>query len=137
MRAARFASVRDYTQGSSPLELYPELQQYRPDIKRMGFMLIPPAFFRRLKVHLCCTDPNFCNGFNSTIFFKPDQDDILISAFTVSGNVVTAHYPSDAQGFHGPGQIMTPTPLITPTGSTTATAPSRTRFPQFILTTPR
>jgi len=95
--AARFASVRDDTQ--VPTAGYtPDCSNTDPS-KVNGFYYDTACIFSPIQFSTSCTDPKFCNGFNSTIFFKPDQDDILISAFTVSGNVVTSHYPSDADGF--------------------------------------
>jgi uncharacterized protein (UPF0333 family) len=64
-----------------------------------GFFYDTACIFSPIQNSPICTDPNFCNGYNSTTFFKSDQDDILISAFTVSGNHVTAHYPADSDGF--------------------------------------
>ncbi len=96
--AARFASVRDYAQGSSPSGYTPNCSNTDPTNVN-GFYADTACIFSPIKFSTSCTDPNFCNGFNSTVFFKPDQDDILISAYTVSGNAVTAHYPSDAAGF--------------------------------------
>jgi hypothetical protein len=91
--AARYASVKDYKEAPSP--------SYTPNCSNIdtskvnGFYYDTACIFSPIKYSTSCSDPNFCNGFNSTVFFKPDQDDILISAFTVSDNVVTAHYPPD------------------------------------------
>jgi hypothetical protein len=49
-----------------------------------------------------CVDAAFCNGFNSTVQLKPDEDDILISVFTVRTDHV-----NNAQGTPEPnGQIV-------------------------------
>jgi hypothetical protein len=97
--AARFASVRDNTQ--APTTGYtPNCSNTDPTLVN-GFYYDTACIFSPIKGTPSCTDtdPNFCNGFNSTVFFKSDQDDILISAFTVSGTVsndkVSAHYPPD------------------------------------------
>jgi hypothetical protein len=95
--AARYASVKDYTQAPSP--------SYTPNCSNLdtskvnGFYYDTACIFSPILGSPSCTDANFCNGFNSTVFFKPDQDDILISAFTVANNQVSTHYPSDAAGF--------------------------------------
>jgi hypothetical protein len=96
--AARFASVKDNTQVPSGGGYTPNCSNIDP-LKQNGFYYDTACIFSPIKGSTSCTDANFCNGFNSTVFFKPDQDDILISGFTVAGNTVTAHYPSDADGF--------------------------------------
>jgi hypothetical protein len=94
--AARSASVRDSSIGPSP-SYTPNCSNVDP-LKVNGFYYDTACIFSPIKGSPACTDANFCNGFNSTVFFKPDQDDILISGFTVSGtignDVVTAHYPA-------------------------------------------
>jgi hypothetical protein len=95
--AARFASVRDFrTQTSSG---YTNNCSNTDQSKNNSFFYDVACIFSPIQNSASCTDANFCNGFNSTLFFKSDQDDILISAFTVSGdasghNVVTEHYPA-------------------------------------------
>ena len=88
--AARFASVRDPFDVSANGDLdcstpdsfnfyYDTACIFSPPAPKAGD---PP-----------CTDPKFCNGFNPYILLDPGTDDIVITAFTVTNQVVTQTHP--------------------------------------------
>ena len=77
--AARFASNRDPysapgTQVCAPVS----------SIKEFDFFYDTSCIFSPLKNTLGC-DSAFCDGFNSTLQLKPNEDDVLIYVFTESG----------------------------------------------------
>ena len=84
--AARFASNRDYTAKS-------DITNKCGDPNRgLDFFYDTACIFSQLKGS-SCTDANFCDGFNSTIPLKSYEDDILISVFTETGDVVSTAEP--------------------------------------------
>ena len=44
--------------------------------------------------HLNSTEDPFCNGLNQYFTFNPQTDDIIVSAYTVTDNIVTTHLPN-------------------------------------------
>jgi len=93
--AARFASVRDPSQNYTGTNCSADVNKTPPDPNN-SFFYDTACIFSPLSGSDSCktADPTFCNGFNSTIFFKLNEDDILVNVFTVTNNMVTAHYPS-------------------------------------------
>jgi hypothetical protein len=102
--AARFASVRD------PFKVYVD-QNCGP--RNPSDPLYPSSYnnslyydtacvFSPIQGSSSCTDASFCNGFNSTLFFKSDQDDILVSVFTVTNNAVTDEWGAGVGPNNGP-----------------------------------
>jgi len=94
--AARFASVRDPTKQGTEQNCGPSDSILHPLPYDNSFFYDTACIFSPLSGSDSCKtdDPTFCNGFNSTIFFKSNEDDILINVFTVTNNTVAAHYPS-------------------------------------------
>ena len=82
--AARFASVRDPTKPGS--------DNFCGAAHTNSFFYDTACIFSPLAGSDSCStaDPSFCDGFNSTLFFKSAEDDIVITSFTVTGNVVTS-----------------------------------------------
>ena len=85
--AARFASVRDpfavvLTDKDCSTE---NLFDFYYDA---SCILSPPADHATL-----CNDPKYCNGLNANVYLDPNYDDVVISVFTVSGNIVTNTWP--------------------------------------------
>jgi hypothetical protein len=77
--AARFASNRDPFSPTSN----GDLNCSTPD--SFNFFYDTSCVFSPLAGNPNCTASTFCNGFNSTLGFKSDEDDILISVFTETG----------------------------------------------------
>ncbi len=90
--AARFASQRD------PFDTSMDLNKTSCDDPNYNFYIDSACFFSQLKTsppNPTCPDAKFCNGFNSTVPLKSNEDDILITVWTVSGNVVTDQNPAN------------------------------------------
>lgn len=75
--AARFASIRD------PFELASQGDKNCNTPDSFNFYYDTSCIFSPLQGSAACISPTFCNGFNSTVPLKPEEDDILISIFTV------------------------------------------------------
>lgn len=75
--AARFASIRD------PFELASQGDKNCNTPDSFNFYYDSSCIFSPLQGSAACSSPAFCNGFNSTIPLKSEEDDILISIFTV------------------------------------------------------
>jgi hypothetical protein len=99
--AARFASNRDPFGSTSTVndricapvgELKdPNNQSYNPKrYKYFDFFYDTSCIFSPLKDTPGC-DPKFCDGFNSTIQLKSNEDDILIYAYTESDIILGEH----------------------------------------------
>ena len=99
--AARFASNRDYRAKSNTVNICGD--QTRP----LDFYYDTSCIFSPL-AGSACTDPNFCNGFNSTLPLKSSEDDILISVFTETGDLVSTASPSGTPAVFGNLAIAAP-----------------------------
>ncbi|MGD0006702.1 MAG: TadE/TadG family type IV pilus assembly protein [Anaerolineaceae bacterium] len=88
--SARFASVRDPFLSYSGTNCSADYTKPTPDPNN-SFFYDTACIFSPLKASDSCStaDPTFCNGFNSTIFFKSNEDDIVINVFTVTNDHVT------------------------------------------------
>ena len=87
--AARFASVRD------PFDLASQSAKTScNDTVNFNFYFDTACIFSQLKGSPSCAYAAFCNGFNSTVPLKTNEDDILISVYTVSGNILTNQWPA-------------------------------------------
>jgi hypothetical protein len=85
--AARFASVRDPFQTAH----IGARSCSNPDY--YDFWFTTSCVFSPPQGSTLCTDPNFCNGMNPFVYLNPATDDVVISVYTVSGNVVTDVWP--------------------------------------------
>jgi hypothetical protein len=92
--AARYASSRDPFADSMRGDDY---DCSRSSLRGNGddnFFWDTACIFSQLEmvpVNPSCVEPTFCNGFNSTIPIKPNEDDILISVFTETGTTQTTN----------------------------------------------
>jgi hypothetical protein len=89
--AARFASVRDPFQPYTGTNCSADVNKNPPDPNN-SFFYDTACIFSPLSGSASCTvaDPTFCNGFNSTLFFKANEDDIVINVFTVTNDQVSS-----------------------------------------------
>ena len=89
--AARFASVRDPLLSYSGTNCSAKI----PPDPNNSFYYDTACIFSPLSGSDSCStaDPTFCNGFNSTIFFKSNEDDIVINVFTVTNNYQVTQPP--------------------------------------------
>ncbi len=89
--AARFASVRDPLLNYTGTNCSADYTKLPPDPNN-SFFYDTACIFSPLKDSDSCVtaDPTFCNGFNSTIFFKANEDDIVINVFTITNEQVTS-----------------------------------------------
>jgi hypothetical protein len=91
--AARYASVRDPSDPSQQGDFNCSTQLSN------NFYYDTACIFSPLAASSDCTDANFCNGFNSRLPFKSGKDDILITGFTVTNNIVSSHWPAAGQSW--------------------------------------
>ncbi len=93
--AARFDSVRDYHELNPGNSLHPAAYVADPDVacqdSSLHYYYDAACFF---------TDPDL-NGFLE--FNSAKYDDVVITVFTVAGNVVTARHPDPSDAVAGPG----------------------------------
>jgi len=94
--AARFASVRDPFKIFTEQNCGPNDPITHPNPYDNSYFYDTACVFSPIQGSSSCTDPAFCNGFNSTLYIKPDQDDILITAFTVTDNAVSDEWGDGA-----------------------------------------
>ncbi len=91
--AARFASVRD------PFQTAHNGTRSCSNPEYYDFWFTTSCIFSPPQGSTLCTDPNFCNGMNPFVYLNPATDDVVISVYTVSGNVVSDVHPKP-QGFY-------------------------------------
>jgi hypothetical protein len=108
--AARFASNRDPFSPAGTLACRPvNLTSADPSIyKKFDFFYDTSCIFSPLKATPGC-DPAFCDGFNSTIQFKSNEDDILVYAFTESD---VSHLPQITNNLKCNGTTTTGCPWV-------------------------
>jgi hypothetical protein len=85
--AARFASVRDPFEAAS-------MGDKNCSTDSFNFYYDTACIFSPLAGSTTCTDAAFCKGMNSYLDFKLNEDDILISVFTVSDHKVSNRWPA-------------------------------------------
>jgi hypothetical protein len=83
--AARFASVRDpFSTGDLNCSTTNDLNFFYDT----SCMMSPPA-----DLSASCTNAQYCNGFNPYLTLDLSKDDVVITAFTISGNNISDQYP--------------------------------------------
>jgi len=83
--AARYASSRDPFAVTMQGDYDCSTSTLLGDPGGDNFFFDTACVFSQLQGTATCADPAFCNGFNSTIPIKSNEDDILISVFTETG----------------------------------------------------
>lgn len=87
--AARYASTNDPFEQSS---ITGDLDCSTTDSS--NFYYDTSCVFSPLAGSPTCTQAQWCNGFNSNETFNSATDDILVTVFTVTDNLVTDHWPA-------------------------------------------
>ena len=83
--AARFASVRDpFATGDLNCSTTNDLNFFYDT----SCMMSPPS-----EMAASCTNAQYCNGFNPYLTLDLSKDDVVITAFTISGNLISNQYP--------------------------------------------
>ncbi len=105
--AARFASSRDPFAASmrGDFNCSTSSTNRPPDPNADNFFYDTACIFSQLQNTPTCTDPAFCNGFNSTIPIKSAEDDILISVFTETGTSQVTNEDGISTPYNG---VITP-----------------------------
>ena len=86
--AARWASVRD------PFQTHHVGSRSCSNPDYYDFYFLTACTFSPPQGSNLCTDATFCNGMNFSLPLNPATDDVVISVYTVSGNIVTNVWPS-------------------------------------------
>lgn len=98
--AARFASQRDpqikeIVNGDDDHQPGNLICNVTDDPDTFNFFYDTACIFSPTGGSTSCWDPNFCNGLNPFMLFNPATDDVVVTVFTISHNLVTNVWPMD------------------------------------------